>query len=459
MSLKNIDKKENNTVELSVAIAKADFDAQVMRVYRKNVSKISVPGFRKGKAPKSVIERMYGKGVFYEEALDAILPGLLRDAVNESGIESVGEPTIDMADNAFEQDEIIIKALYPVFPSAELASYKGLEVEKIVRTVSDAEVENVVSQDIKKHSRIITVSDRPAAMDDTVKIDYEGSVDGVAFDGGKAENHSLKLGSGSFIPGFEEQIVGHSIGDSFDVNVTFPEKYHAEELAGKAAVFACKLNAIEYEELPELDDEFVKDISDFDTVDEYKADIKANIEKRYAENSRMEVESKLVEKIVEGMTSDIPEAMFANEVNALAEEYASNFARQGISFDLYLKYTGMTADQFKEQFKPQAERNVKARVALRAVAALEGITASEDEIKEKYESLATIYKTTAEELKAYVNEKLVINDIVNEKALKVVTDSAVITEKAYEDVVAAHDHEHCDDENCSCHDHEHKDEE
>jgi len=310
MSLKNIEKKENNTVVLSVAIAKADFDAEVTKVYRKNVSKISVPGFRKGKAPKSVIERMYGKGVFYEEALDAILPGALRSAVEEAGIESVGEPSIDLADeDAFDKEEIIITATYPVFPAATLESYKGLEAEKIVRTVSDEEVENVVSSDLKKHSRIIEVSDRPAAMGDTVKIDYEGSVDGVAFDGGKAENHSLKLGSGSFIPGFEEQIVGHSIDESFDVNVTFPEKYHAEDLAGKAAVFACKLNAIEFEELPALDDEFVKDISEFDTVDEYKADIKANIEKRYEENSKMDVESKLVEKIVSGMTSDIPQAM------------------------------------------------------------------------------------------------------------------------------------------------------
>jgi len=437
MSLKNIEKKENNTVELSVAVSKQDFDAEVMRVYKKNVSKISVPGFRKGKAPKSIIERMYGKGVFYEEALDNLLPGLLRDAVKEADIETVGDPSIDLADSdAFEKEEIVIKAVYPVFPEAEVSDYKGIEVEKIVRSVSDDEIDNVVNADLKKHSRIIEVSDRAAANGDTVKIDYVGTVDGAEFEGGKAENHSLKLGSGSFIPGFEDQIVGHSVGDSFDVNVTFPEDYHAKELAGKAAVFAVKLGGIEYEEIPALDDDFVKDISDFDTVDEYTADIKANIEKRYAENSKNDVESKLVEQVVGKMKSDIPEAMFKSETDALADEYASNFARQGISFDMYLKYTGMTADQFKEQFKPQAERNVKARVALRAVGKAEGLTATEEEINDKFASLAESYKTTVEELKGFVSEKLIVNDIVNEKALKLLVDNAVIKEKTYEDFLA-----------------------
>ncbi|MEA4833214.1 MAG: trigger factor [Oscillospiraceae bacterium] len=452
MALLKVTPGKDNKTELRLSIPKADFDAAVSAAYKKNVGKINVPGFRKGKAPKSIIEKMYGKGFFYEEALDKLLPGVLTDALKESGIEAVSRPDIELGEIGDEGVEVI--ANYFVKPEVILGEYKNIETEKIIRAVSDEDIALELENARQRNGRTIEVSDRAAQSGDTAVIDYEGSVDGVPFDGGKADGHHLKLGSNSFIPGFEDQIIGHSIGDSFDVNVTFPEEYHAEELKGKAACFKVTLNGIEYTELPELDDEFAKEASDFDTLDAYKADIKANIQKRYDSQSDNAFENALLSKLVSGMTADIPACMIDDEVEHLYNDYTYRMQSQGISLDMYLNYTGMTAEKLKEEFRPQAERSVKVRLALEKIAKLEDIAIGDGETDEEYARLASEYKIEDEKAREYFDRELVANDLKISKALKLVKDSAKINEKPFE----PHSHE-CDDENCGCHhgeDHDHE---
>ncbi len=427
MSVKNVSTIEKNQVKLELVIAKADFDAAVDKAFKKNASKITVPGFRKGKAPRGIIEKMYGKGVFYEDALNDILPDELTKAVEKQKLDVVSRPEIEVGD--INDEGVEVSAVYYVKPEVTLKNYKGVEASKTVKAVTDADVDAEIMRARERASRMVEV-ERPAEKGDFATIDYLGTVDGVPFDGGKDEGHKLELGSGSFIPGFEDQIVGHSIGDEFDVNVTFPEDYHAEELKGKAAVFACKLHKLEVKELPALDDEFAKDVSEFDTLAEYTADVKANIEKRYADMAENDVETQLKLALIDAVEAEIPECMYENEVEHMIEDYSYRMQSQGISMDMYMKYTGMTMDNFKEQFRPQAESQVKLQLALEKIVELESLTATEEEIEAEYAKLADMYKVEVDKIRGAISVDMVTRDIAVNKAVALVKENAKITEKA-----------------------------
>ncbi len=431
MSLINVTTPEKNVRELEIGVEKAVFDKAVTAVYKRNVGKINVPGFRKGKAPRSIIEKMYGTGVFYEEALNDIIPDAYEAAIKESEIKDiVSRPEFDV--KSIDETGVVLLAKVYVKPEVVVKDYKGIEVEKNEVAVTDADIDAEIEKLRQRNSREIEVTDRAAQMGDTVVFDFDGSVDGVAFDGGKSENYNLKLGSGQFIPGFEEQIVGKSIDEAFDVNVTFPEDYHAAELAGKAAVFACKLHEIKETELPALDDEFVKDVSSFDTLDEYKADLRAKMEennKNVADNAMQE---SLIAKVVENMEADIPQPMIDNEVENQVRDFDMRLRQQGMDLKTYFQYTGLNLDGMREQFAPMAERQVKARLALEGVVAAEGITASEEEIAAEYEELAKAYGMDVDKVKTYVDDDSVAKDICVKKAVDFLKDNAVIVEKKEE---------------------------
>ena len=427
MSLKKTEKIETNLYELEIHADKATFDAAVDRMYKKNVKNITVPGFRKGKAPKSVVEKMYGKGAFYEDAINDLIPGLYTEAVKEADLKVVSQPEFDV--DSIDDNGVVFKAKVYVKPEVEIEGYAGLTADKIIVATTDAEVDEEINRIRQRNSRMIDIDDRAAQNDDTVDINFDGYVDDVAFEGGKAENHSLKLGSGQFIPGFEDQIIGKNIGDEFDVNVTFPEAYQAEELAGKPAVFKVKLNGIKFNELPALDDEFAKDVSEFDTLDEYKADIKAKITDRHSKNSDNEVEEALISALIEKLNADIPEAMFVNETENSVRDYDGRLRMQGLDLSTYFRYTGLTLDALREQMRPQAERQVKVRLALEKIVELENIVASDEEIEEEYARLSEAYGMEIDKVKEMVEPSALGEDICVKKAVDFVKEKAVITEK------------------------------
>jgi trigger factor len=424
MNLVKSEKNENSMHYLEFAIDKATFDAAVDKVYRKQVKNINVPGFRKGKAPKSVIEKMYGVGVFYEDAINDLIPENYEAAVKEAAITPVAQPEIDVV--SLDENGLVLSAKVAVKPEMQIKDYKGIEAVKTVAEVTDEQVDHELGMIRERNSREIEITDEAAVMGDIVKIDFDGSVDGVAFDGGKGTDYSLKLGSGSFIPGFEEQIAGHTIGEEFDVNVTFPEDYHAAELAGKASVFKTKVNAISRIELPELDDEFAKDVSEFDTLDELKADIKAKIQERAEKQAENDFEEKLIEALIEKLEGEIPEAMFVNETENFVRDFDNRLRSQGMDMNLYFKYTGLTLDALREQMRPQAERQVKARLALETIAALEGVAATEEEINEEYQRIADAYHLDVEQVKSMLDDASIIADLQVKKAMDIVKASAVI---------------------------------
>ena len=424
MNLVKSEKNEHSMHYLEFAIDKATFDAVVDKVYRKQVKNINVPGFRKGKAPKSVIEKMYGTGVFYEDAINDLIPENYEAAVKEAGIVVVGQPEIDVV--SLDENGLVLSAKVPVKPEMQIKDYKGIEAVKAAAEATDEQVNRELEMIRERNSREIEITEEAAQMGDIVKIDFEGSVDGVAFDGGKGTDYSLKLGSGSFIPGFEEQIAGHTIGEEFDVNVTFPEDYHATELAGKASVFKTKVNAISRIELPELDDEFAKDASEFDTLDELKADMKAKIQERNEKQAENEFEEKLIEALIEKLEGEIPEAMFVNETENFVRDFDNRLRSQGMDMNLYFKYTGLTIEALREQMRPQAERQVKARLALETIAALEGVVASEEEINEEYQRIADAYHLEVEQVKGMLDDASIIADLQVKKAMDIVKESAVI---------------------------------
>ena len=424
MNLVKSEKNEKSMHYLEFAIDKATFDEAVEKTYRKQVKNINVPGFRKGKAPKSVIEKMYGAGVFYEDAINALIPENYEAAVKEAGITPVAQPEIDVV--SLDDNGLVLSAKVAVKPEMQIKDYKGIEAEKNAAVATDEQVDREIEMLRERNSREIEITDEAAQMGDIVKIDFDGSVDGVAFDGGKGTDYSLKLGSGSFIPGFEEQIAGHVIGDELDVNVTFPEDYHAAELAGKASVFKTKVNAITRIELPELDDEFAKDASEFDTIDELKADIKAKIQERLNVQAENEYEEKLIEALIEKLEGDIPEAMFVNETENFVRDFDNRLRSQGMDMNLYLKYTGMTLDALREQMRPQAERQVKARLALETIASIEGAVATEEEINAEYQRIADAYHLEVEQVKSMLDDASIIADIQVKKAMDIVKESAVV---------------------------------
>mgnify|MGYP004452312493 FL=1 len=429
MSLKSRNKPTGNQVELEFTIEKEAFDKAVDAAYRKNVGKMNVPGFRKGKAPKAIIEKMYGKGVFYDDALNALIPDAFEAALDEAGEKPVGQPEFDIV--SLEGD-VIIKAAFPVKPEVTVKNYKGYAVERTVAPTTDEEVDAEIAQVRSRNSRTVDITDRPAADGDIAVIDYEGFVDGKPFEGGKGEKHNLTLGSGQFIPGFEAQIVGHNPGDEFDVVVTFPEDYHAKELAGKEAAFKTVLHEIKFNELPALDDDFAKDVSEFDTFDEYKADVKAKITDRHVKAADAEVEEKLIDALIDNLEADIPEAMFVNETENQLRDYDNRLRMQGLDLGTYLKYTGLDLDKMREQFRPRAERQVKTRLALEKIAELENLTVTEEDTEAEIKKIADMYGLETDKVKEQVSPDMLAEDIRVGKAVDIVKANAVITDKAPE---------------------------
>lgn len=431
MSLKSVNKPETNVVEIEFTADKAAFDAAVDRAYKKNVGSITVPGFRKGKAPKHIIEKMYGKGVFYDDALNDIAPTAYSDAMKDQDFKIVSQPEFDVV--SIDDDGVTFKAKFYVKPEVEISDYLGIPVTKTVREASDADADAEIEQTQKRNSRQVEITDRPAQLGDITVIDFDGYVDDKQFEGGKAEKYNLTLGSGQFIPGFEEQIVGKNIGDEFDVNVTFPTEYHAAELAGKPAVFKVKLHEIKFNELPELDDEFAKDVSEFDTFAEYKADVKAKIQDRYNKEADGEVEEQLINALIEKLKAEIPEPMFASETENFVRDFDGRLRMQGLDLKTYFKYTGLDLDALRNQMRPQAERQVKTRLALEKIVELEGITPSEEEIAEEFDRIAKSYNMELDKVKEMVDAAMVSEDVAVKKAVDLVKEKAAVTEKAYEE--------------------------
>ncbi len=433
MTLQKKEMTATNLYELEVAVEKEVFEAATMDAYRKNVKKMSVPGFRKGKAPKSIVEKMYGKGVFYEDAVNACIPDAYEAAIKEAALDVVGQPEFDIA--SIGDDGLVLKIKVYTKPEVKIDNYLGIEAERTCREVTDADVEEEISRVRERNSRTVDVTDRAAAMNDTVVFDFDGYVDGEAFDGGKSENYQLKLGSGQFIPGFEEQIVGKSIDEEFDVNVTFPDDYHAENLKGKNATFKCKLHAIKMTELPELDDEFAKDVSEFDTLDAYKADIQAKIGERYTKAADNAFEEALMDALITKMEAEIPEVMYQAETENYVRDYDSRLRMQGLDLNTYFKYTGMTLDQLREQMRPQAERQVKVRLALEAIAAKESLTVAEADIDAEFERISTAYNVPLEEVKKMIKAEDLEKDLLVKAAADLVKEKAIpVAPKAAEEI-------------------------
>ena len=403
MSLTKSEMIEKNQYELQFSVDKATFDAAVDKVYRKQVKSIAVPGFRKGKAPKSIIEKMYGTGVFYEDAINDLIPAAYTEALEESKLEVVSQPEFDVV--SIDENGLVLSAKVFVKPEVEIKDYAGIEVEKNVVAVTDEDVNKEIQVIRERNSREIEVTDRAAEMGDTTVIDFEGFCDGVAFEGGKGTDYSLKLGSGSFIPGFEEQV------------------------AGKPAVFKVTIHSITNVELPELDDDFAKDVSEFDTFDEYKADLKAKIEKRHEAAADNAVEEKLVEALIEKLEADIPEAMFVTETENFVRDYDNRLRSQGLDLNTYFKYTGLTLDNLREQMRPQAERQVKARLALEKIAEFENLEATEEDINGEYENIANAYGVELEQVKASIDAEAIAADMKVKKAMDLVKEKAVVTTK------------------------------
>ena len=427
MSLTKKELIEKNKYEIEFSIEKSTFDEAVNKAYRKAVKNINVPGFRKGKAPKSVIEKMYGTGVFYEDAINDLLPDAYEAAAKESELQIVGNPEFDIV--SIDDNGVVMKAVVYVKPEVSIKDYLGIELTKTVAPVTDEEVDAEIKTIQERNAREIEITDRAAEMGDTAVIDFDGYVDGEQFEGGKAEGHHLKLGSGQFIPGFEEQIVGKKVGEAFDVNVKFPADYHAKELADKDSVFKCVLHKLEKEELPELDDEFAKDVSEFDTFAEYKADVKSKIEERHNKAAEAEVEEQLIDAIISKLEADIPECMFVSETENFLRDYDSRLRMQGLDLNTYFKYTGMTLDTMREQLRPQAEKQVKTRLALEKIAELEGIVASDEDINEEYENIAKAYGVTADQAKENIPADMIAEDMKVKKAVELLKEKAVITDK------------------------------
>ncbi len=418
---KELTEKSGFTMEFSVS--KEVYTKAEMEAYKKNVKSINIPGFRKGKAPKAIIEKYYGKDIWFEDAINECIPEAFDEAVKEAGLDIVGQPQFDLVSN---DGDIVLKAVGFVKPEVSIEGYKGIEVEKKVEEVTDEAVDAEVENARKRNARTIEITDRAAVMGDIANIDYEGSVDGVAFDGGKGEGHDLTLGSGAFIPGFEEQIVGKTVGEEFDVNVTFPEEYHAAELAGKAAVFKTKLNSLKAEELPALDDEFAKDVSEFDTFDEYKADIKAKMVKRNEDKAEAEVENALAEALMEKLVAEIPEPMFAAETENFVRDYDTRLRQSGLDLNTYFKYTGLTLDGLREQMRPQAERQVKVRLALEKIASLEALTVSAEETEAEYGRISEAYNVPVDQVKSMIAAEDLNADLLVAAALKLVRENAKV---------------------------------
>ncbi len=422
-----VENLEKNMAKLTIEVSAEEFEAALEKAYQKNKNKISVQGFRKGKAPRNIIEKMYGAGVFYEDAANEVMPEAYEKAAKESGLDIVSRPEIDVVQIEKGQP-FIFTAEVAVKPEVELGEYKGIEVEKKEIEVTEEEITAELDKVREQNSRMVTIDGRAVENGDIAVIDYEGFCDGVPFEGGKAEGHSLEIGSHSFIDTFEEQLIGKNIGDETEVHVTFPVEYHAAELAGKPAMFKVKINEIKVKELPELDDDFAQDVSEFDTLDEYKADVKATLTANKEKAAKSEKEDAVIAKIVENAKMEIPQPMIDNTVRQMAEEFAQRIQSQGLSLDQYFKFTGMNANSFMENLKPQALKRIQSRLVLEAVVKAENIAATEEELGKEMENMAQMYQMELDKLKELVGEEereMMLQDIAVQKAIDLVTDAAV----------------------------------
>ncbi|MCI6006855.1 trigger factor [Oscillospiraceae bacterium LCP25S3_E10] len=424
MSLKSANCVETNKHELVVEVDGKTFTDAVNSVYRKEVKKISIPGFRKGKAPKAIIEKMYGEGVFYDDAIQNIYPTALADAVEEAKLDVVAVDDVSVEEVG--KDGLTFKAVVVVKPEVEISDYEGIQVTPKSTEVTEELVNEEIDKQRDRNSRLVTVEDRPAQDGDITVIDFEGFVDGEAFEGGKAENFNLTLGSGQFIPGFEEQIVGKNTGDEFTIKVTFPEDYQVDELAGKESEFKIKLHEIKTKELPELDNDFVMDVSDKETVEEYKAQVTDELAEKLQKESDADVENQLVTKLCELLKGEIPEAMYDNKVNDMMREFDMRLRSQGLDMNTYLQYMGMDAEAVKNSYKPEAEKRVKLRLALEKIAQQEGFTdVSDEDLEAEYSRLAETYKMDIDKVKAAIAADELKKDIAVEKAMDFVKESAI----------------------------------
>ena len=425
MELKNTEKQEHSVVALTIEITKAELEAAKDKAFKKSGKNITVPGFRKGKAPRKMIEKLYGEGVFFEEAFNILYPEAMEMAIEKSGIKPVGRADVDLGDPA-EEGGLTIIAKVPVEPEVELGEYKGIEAEKETVKVLQADVKAELNRMAQRFARTETV-DRKAKKNDTVDIDFEGFVDGVAFEGGKAEHHELTLGSGAFIPGFEDQLIGCKAGDEKDVVVTFPEEYHAKELAGKEATFKCKVHKVEETILPAIDDEFAKDVSDTcETLDDLKKEITERLKNERQEAADAAFEEKLLDVVLEGMKADIPQAMLESQIDSIVQDFGYRLQMQGMGLEQYLKMTGTEMGAFRAMFKAQAERQVKTRLALQKVADLENIAVTEQEIADEYAKMAEQYKMDVEKIKTIVAESALSGDLRISNALEFIKTNAKV---------------------------------
>ncbi len=427
MKLLNVKDIATNQKEIEFSIDRAAFDAEVNNVFKKNASKFNVPGFRRGKAPKAFIEKMYGEGVFYEDALNNLLPKEYEAVLAETKLDTVSRPEIDV--KSLDENGVVITAKVYVRPQLTVTEYKGLKATRKAVSIEDEAVDAEIEKVRERNARVLEISDRPAKNGDEVVFDFDGYVDGKPFDGGKAEKYSLKLGSGQFIPGFEEQIEGKSIGEEFDVNVTFPNEYHASELAAKPAVFKCKLHEIKESQLPELDDEFAKDVSEFDTFAEYKASIKAKMEESANKAADAEVDEQLMNELIAKTEGEIPEIMFENEIDAAIRDYEMRLRYSGLDLNTFLSYTGKNMEQLREDFRPQAEKQVRSRLALEAIARAENLEATEEDIATEFTKIAEAYGIDVEKAKESIPAESIKEDVLVGKAALLVRDNAAITKQ------------------------------
>ena len=420
MEIKRNEKTAVNTTELEIAVLGEEFEKAVQAAYRKNVGRINVPDFRRGKAPRKIIEQLYGKAVFYEDAVNGATPDAYEAAVKEAGLEPVAQPQLEIV--SIDDNGFVFKAVVTTKPEAKLGDYQSIRAERKVEEVTDADVDAAVERLAQRNARIETV-ERPAEMGDTAVLDYEGLLDGEPVEGGSADDHELKLGSGSFIPGFEEQIVGHSAGEQFEINVTFPEDYHAEELKGKAVVFKIRLHEVKKSILPEIDDEFAKDVSEFDTLEALRADERAKLVKAREPSADQAFEAEIMDKLAAVTEVEIPEAMIESRIDNIAEDFSYRFQMQGISMDQYFKMTGSNMEDFRASFRDRAEMQVKISLALEALAKLENITVSDEDIEAEYVKLAG-ENGKVEDIKKYITAEALAHDMVAERGMNLLKEIA-----------------------------------
>ena len=423
MSLVSTNKIDATKYELIINVDAEGFEKALQQAYLKARKQININGFRKGKAPRKMIEQLYGDNVFFEDAVNLLVNTDVAPAVEETDYEIVASPDIEVT-SVNKNDGVSFKVTIITKPEVEISDYKGIEIEKNVKTITDEDVNNQIEALRERNGRLVTIEDRAAENGDIAVIDFEGFKDGVAFEGGKDTNYELALGSNTFIPGFEEQIVGKKTGEEFTINVTFPENYQMEEIAGQPCEFKIKLNEIKAKELPELDDEFVKDATEFDTLDELKADIKAKLEERASKNAEVEADNKLFETLIDKMTADIPEVMYESKIDEMVRDFEMRLSQQGLNLEMYLTYTNMDITAFRKTFEDQAQKQVKVRLALEKIAELENVEISDAQVEEEINKMAEQYNLTAEKIKAIVSPKAIKSDLKVAEASKIVKDSA-----------------------------------